>query len=488
MWRCGYPGSPFALARNFRLPNSLKIKENMRHYDAIIIGAGQGGDPLARAFAQAGKRTALIERKYVGGTCVNYGCTPTKTLYNSARVAYLARRAHEFGVTTGDVEVHLAKAQERVQKVVEDFRNGTEKRLKEIKNLDLIYGAAKFIDNKTIQVNDDQLTADKIIINVGTRAFIPDVPGLQDVPYMDNKCILELKELPKHLIVLGGGYIGLEFAQMFRRLGSQVTVIERAQRLIEREDEDVCETATQFLKEDGIRIITGADIRQISAPQPLPRLGETPLSNIAIELTTGEKIEGSHLLVAIGRTPNTDDLALDKAGVETDERGYIKANEKLETSTNDIYVIGDVKGGPAFTHISYDDFRILKCNLLENGNKTTKDRLVPYVMFLDPQLGRVGLDETHAEKQNIKVRVAKIEASNIARPIEMSETRGFIKALVGDQDQIVGVTTFCVEGGELLASLQIAMMAKLPYTALRDGIFAHPTLAESMNNLFMNLK
>lgn len=448
-----------------------------RQFDAIVIGAGQGGDPLGRAFAQSGKKTAIIERKYVGGTCVNYGCTPTKALYNAARVAYLARRAKDFGVNAGEVSVDMSQAISRVQGIVNDFRSGTESKIRSVNNLELIYGAATFTGKHQLRVDDDELTADQIFINVGTRAFIPPIPGLAEVPYLDNEGILELSELPKHLIVLGGGYIGLEFGQMFRRLGADVTIIERGKRLIEREDEDVCETVTQVLREGGVQVLTGFEVRKVSRPN----------DQITLELSSGETITGSHLLVAIGRVPNTNDLGLQNTGVEMDERGNIKVDDKLATSCPGIFALGDVKGGPAFTHISYDDFRILKTNLLDGGSRTTKDRPVPYVMFLDPQLGRVGLSESQAKAQGVRYRVVKLQATQIARPIEMSETRGFVKVLVDGMDHIIGVTTFCVEGGELLATLQVAMMARLPFPVLRDAVLAHPTLSESINNLFMKL-
>ena len=448
-----------------------------RHFDAMIIGAGQGGEPLARAFASAGKQTALIERKYVGGTCINYGCTPTKTLYNAARVAYLARRSSDYGVRSGDISVDMPKAIARVQGVVEEFRRETEKRLRATKNLELICDQATFVGERKIRVGDQVLTADHIFVNVGTTAFIPPIDGLKDVPYLDNGSILHIQELPEHLIVLGGGYIGLEFSQMFRRLGSRVTIVERGKRLIEREDEDVSQTAHDVLSQDGIRLITGAEVKKAR------RAG----TNVQIDLGSGETVQGSHLLVAIGRVPNTNDLGLDAAGVKTDDHGYIQVNEKLETSAPGVFALGDVKDGPAFTHISYDDYRILKTNLLDRGNRTTKDRPVPFVMFLDPALGRVGLNESEAKRQGVHVRVAKINAADIARPIEMSETRGFIKVLVDDEDHIVGVTTFCVDGGELLATFQMAMMARMPYQRLRDAVIAHPTLAECMNNLLLKL-
>lgn len=449
----------------------------MSKYDAIVIGAGQGGDPMARALGNAGKKTAIVERQYVGGTCVNTGCTPTKTLYNTARVAYLARRANDFGVKTADVEVDMHEAWKRVQAIVQEFRAATEKKIQGTKNLTLIYGQAQFTGPKTLRVNDQELEAEQIFINTGTRAFIPPIPGLKDLNYLDNASILQLQQVPTHLLILGGGYIGLEFAQMFRRLGSKVTLIERAKQLIEREDQDASDTARHILEQDGIKVHTGTEVKS-ARQQP---------GQIELSLSSGETITGSHLLVAIGRTPNTDDLGLDKAKVKTDDHGYVQVDDKLQTSAPHIYAIGDVKGGPAFTHISYDDFRILEENLLHNGNRSTKDRPIPYVMFLDPQLGRVGLSEKEAKEKNIRVRVAKLNATSIARAIEMSETRGFIKALVDEHDHIVGATTFCVEGGELLAPLQLALQAKLPYQTLRNAVLSHPTLSESLNNLFMEI-
>jgi pyruvate/2-oxoglutarate dehydrogenase complex dihydrolipoamide dehydrogenase (E3) component len=451
--------------------------QSKRHFDAIVIGAGQGGDPLARALAAKGKNTALIERKFVGGTCVNYGCTPTKALNNAARVAYLSRRSSDFGVTCGDVAVDMPRAIARIQGIVRDFREGTESKIQSTKNLELIYGQATFTGTRQLSMGEEELSADQIFINVGTRPLIPPIPGLQDVPFLDNAEILNIDVLPKHLIILGGGYISLEFGQMFRRFGSEVTIIEKSKRLIEREDDDVSQAVTDVLKEDGIHVLVGTEVKSVAENA----------RGVKLELSSGEKIEGSHLLVAIGRTPNTNDLGLDKAGVKLDDRGYVVVDEKLQTNVEGVFALGDVKGGPAFTHISYDDYRILKANLLDGGSRTTKHRLVPYVMFLDPQLGRVGFSETEAKTKGVKVRVAKLNVVDIARPIEMSETRGFIKVLVDEKDFIVGVTTFCVEGGELLASLQIAMMAKLPYTALREGVFSHPTLSESLNNLFMKI-
>lgn len=455
----------------------------MEGFDAIVIGSGQGGDPLARALARSGKRTALIERAHVGGSCVNFGCTPTKTLYNSARVAYLANRATEFGLRVPTVEVKMPAVRKRVQGVVLDFREGAEKSLTKIENLELIHGQARFIGERQVAIESSkgnrEVQAPWIFIDTGTRATVPKIPGLSETPFLDNKGILDLNETPKALAVLGGGPIGLEFAQIFRRLGSEVTVLERAGRLLEREDPDLSEAVAEVLREDGIEIRTGVEVKEVSGTA----------GAIALKLSSGELLSASHLLLSIGQTPNTNDLGLDATGVTTDERGFIRANERLETSCEGVFAIGDVKGGPAFTHIAYDDFRILEANLLKNGSRTTNDRPVPYVVYLDPQLGRIGPTEAELKRAGQAFRSVRLDATHIARAIEMSETRGFVKAAIDPQSgQILSATAFCVEGGELMACIQVAIMAKLPYQVLKDAVFAHPSLAESLNNLFMKLE
>lgn len=454
-------------------------------YDAIIIGAGQAGGPLAGALARAGWKTALIEREYPGGTCVNRGCTPTKTMVASARVAYLARRAADYGVHTGPVTVNMAEVRQRKQAIVESFRNGSQRGIEEA-GVDLIFGEASFSDPKTIEVRLNSggtrhLTADKIFINSGGRPEMPAVEGLERIPYLDSTSIMELDILPDHLIMLGGGYIGLEFGQMFRRFGSRVTVVQRGQQLLAREDPDVAEEITTILRQDGLDVILEAEALKVDWPH-----------NGTLELTlrtpNGEqKIRGSHVLVSAGRLPNTEALNLTAAGIETN-RGFIPVNERLETNVPGIYALGDVKGGPAFTHISYDDFRIIKANLLDGGNATTTGRPVPYTLFIDPQLGRIGLNETEAKAKNLNYRVAKMPMNHVARALEMAETRGFMKAIVAaDSQQILGFTVIGIEGGELMAMVQMAMMGHLPYPVLRDAIFAHPTLAEGFNNLFSML-
>jgi len=456
----------------------------MDHYDAIIIGSGQAGKPLATTLGKAGWKTALIERDQIGGTCINYGCTPTKTMFNSARVAYLARRAADFGVHSGDVRVCLKEVRERKQRVVEEFRESGLKGIEKTENLDLLTGDARFTDKHTIEVklNDGAvrtLTAEKIFINTGGRPAEPNLEGIDEVSTLDSTSIMELDELPEHLLVLGGGYIGLEFGQMFRRFGSEITIVQQAKQLLGREDPDIADAVREVMEEDGIKVLL--DTKAVRAKRDGTKI------NLTVRTTGGEQtLTGTHLLCAVGRKPNTEDLNLAAAGIETDKQGNIKVNNKLETNVPGVYALGDVKGGPQFTHISYDDFRIIRTNLLESGNATTDERFVPYTVFIDPQLGRIGISETEAKDKDLNVRVAKLEMKSVARAIEMSETRGFMKAIVdANNKQILGASVLGVEGGELMAMFEIAMMGKLPYTVLKDGIFAHPTLAESLNNLFM---
>jgi pyruvate/2-oxoglutarate dehydrogenase complex dihydrolipoamide dehydrogenase (E3) component len=458
-----------------------------QQYDAIVIGAGQGGGPLAGQLARAGRRTALIERRYVGGTCINDGCTPTKTMIASGRIARMTRRAADYGVRTGSVRVDASAVRRRKQDIVERFREGSRARLTEQDGLDLVMGEARFTGTKEVTValtdgSERTLSADLVVIDTGTRPRVPDLPGLDEVSYLDSTSILELDSVPEHLVVLGGGFIGLEFAQLFRRLGARVSVVERGSRLAPREDEDVCRAIGEILEEDGIELHVGVDASRVS--------GEDGSVALVIEEASAERtIQGSHLLVAVGRIPNTDALHLDATGVDITESGHVRVNERLETSTPGIFAIGDVKGGPAFTHISYDDYRVLRANLIEGGDATVADRLVPYTVYIDPQYARVGLSEIEAREQGVRHAVARMPMSHVARAIETGETRGFMKALVDpDSKQILGCAVLGTEGGEIMAMLEIAMMGKLPYTTLRDGTFAHPTLAESLNTLFATVE
>jgi len=456
-------------------------------YDAIVIGTGQGGGPLASALAKAGMRTAIIERSHVGGSCINVGCTPTKTMVASARVAYLARRGADYGVRTAPVSVDLEVVRRRKRAIVDSFRSGSERGLSETEGLDLIRGEASFVTAREINVSRDgevvqRLSAPRIFINTGARSITPPIPGLDGVSFLDNASIMELDRVPDHLIVLGGGYIGLEFGQMFRRFGSAVTIVHRGRQLMAREDADVAEEVAKILAEDGIALHLEADATAAAA------------ANGRVQLTvrkngTDSIIEGSHLLVAVGRAPDTAALNVEAAGIKLDRAGFIEVDDRLETNVPGIYALGDVKPGPAFTHISYDDFRILRTNLIEHGSASIKDRLVPYTVFIDPQLGRVGMSESEARASGRRVRVAKMPMAWVARALEMDESRGLMKAIVdADTEQILGAAILGIEGGELMAAVQVAMMGGLRYTALRDGVFAHPTLAESLNNLFGNFQ
>ena len=452
-------------------------------YDAIVVGAGQGGVPLARALAGAGMHTALVEREHVGGTCVNEGCTPTKTMVASARVAYLARRGADYGVRTGTIGVDLAKVRERKRAIVDSFRNGGQGRLEKTKDLKLIFGEAQFTAALSIKVKkadgaEESLTGEKIFINAGCRPAVPMLEGLSSVPFLNSTSIMELDQLPEHLIVLGGGYIGLEFGQMFRRFGSKVSVVQSGARLLGREDADVADAVLQILREDGIEVLLNAKAKRVD--------GSSGRVRLTVDSESGEsEISGSHLLVATGRVPNTDSLNLQAAGIATDAKGFIRTNDKLETNVDGVYGLGDIKGGPAFTHISYDDFRIIRTNLIEKGSATIAGRIVPYTVFIDPQLGRVGMSEAEAREQGRQVRLAKMPMAYVARALELDESRGFMKAVVeAKSGQILGAAVLGIEGGEIMSQLQIAMMGKLPYTALKNGVFAHPTLAESLNNLF----
>lgn len=453
-------------------------------FDAIIIGSGQGGGPLANAFAHAGKRTALVERVHVGGTCVNEGCSPTKTMVASARVAYLARRGNDYGAEVGPVSMNMKTVRARKQAIVDSFRSAGERGLAS-SGVDLVRGQARFVAPRRVAVAEAkrELEAPLVFINAGLRAAMPPIAGLDSVAALDSTSIMELDAVPEHLVVLGGGYVGLEFAQMFRRFGSKVTVIQRDAQLLPLEDRDVADAVADIMREDGLEVCLSSETTRVA------RAG----TGVAVTMRPtggGEEstVVGSHLLVAVGRRPNTDDLGLDAAGVATDKRGYITVDASLATSAPGVYALGDVKGGPAFTHISYDDFRILRTNHLEGGKASTEGRVLPYTVFIDPQLGRIGMNEGQARAAGKKIRIAKMPMTWVARALEMDESRGFMKAIVdADSGEILGASILGIEGGEIAAMIQIAMMGSLPYTALRDGVFSHPTFSESLNNLFGQL-
>jgi len=457
-------------------------------FDAAIIGAGQAGSPLARALAKAGWKTVIIERKDIGGTCVNVGCTPTKTMIASAKVAYLMRQAAEFGLPAPVFNVDMKKIVNRKRTLVESFRTGDKERLLRTANLTLLEGKARFIAMHTLAVkmkdgSDKVVEAEKIFINTGARASIPNFPGLNEIVFFDSTSIMELQEVPEHLIILGGGPIGIEFGQMFQRFGSIVTIVQRNSQLLPKEDADIAEEVKKIMEEDGIRILLNAEIRQIAQEKDGSIL-------VKFITPTGDgELKGSHLMIAIGRVPETDDLNLSAAGISKDEKGFIKVNERLETGSAGVYALGEVTGEPAFTHISYDDYRIIQANLLNGGDRTTTDRILPYTIYIDPQLGRVGLTEKEAIAKNCNLKIAKMPMSYVARALEINEARGVIKVVVdANNGQILGCAVLGVEGGELMSLLQVAMMGKIHYSILRDAIFAHPTLAESLNNLFFYLK
>jgi pyruvate/2-oxoglutarate dehydrogenase complex dihydrolipoamide dehydrogenase (E3) component len=457
------------------------------NYDVIVIGTSQGGRLLPGAFAKAGRKVAVVERGHLGGVCVNAGCTPTKTMVASARVAYMAKRGAEYGVRTGPVSVDLQAVRKRKQAMVEGARNNFENLIKPVTGLDLLKGEARFIASKTLEVSlaDGErraITAPLIFINVGARPKPLAIKGVDGASVVNSTTMMELDSLPDHLLIIGGGYIGLEFGQMFRRFGSEVTIVQHHPRLLMNEDEDVSDEVTTILREDGVTVLTG------TTPQQLQSLNGGRIQ-LTVRAPEGEKqVTGSQLLAAIGRVPNTEALTPEAAGIRLDKKGYIQVNERLETNVPGVYAMGDVKGGPAFTHVSYDDFRILRSNLLEHGSASTRDRVVPYTIFIDPQFGRIGMSERQARKQGRNIRVAKLPMNAVIRALETGETRGFMKAVVdADTQQILGCAILGLEGGEILASIQVAMMAKLPYTALKEGIFTHPTLAEGLNTLFMTL-
>lgn len=458
------------------------------HYEAIVIGSGQGGTPLCQALAKTGLRTALVERAHVGGTCVNEGCSPTKTMVASGRVAYLARRAADYGVHTGAVTVDMNRVRERKREIVNRFRDGNQTRIEKTPNLDLLFGEASFTGPRSILVrlkdgSQRTLTADKFFINAGCRPSVPSLEGLQSVPYLDSTSIMELDAVPEHLLVIGGGYIGLEFGQLFRRFGSRVTIVQQAAQLLRGEDEDVAAEVLKIMQEDGIEVLLNTRVQRAAKEGPQIKIAVAPGAEAGGESRT---LAGSHLLVATGRIPNSDSLNIAAAGIAADKRGFVQVNAKLETNVAGIYALGDIKGGPAFTHISYDDFRILRTNLIEKKSASTEGRLVPYTVFIDPQLGRVGLSEAEARSQNRKIRVAKMAMYYVARAVEVDETRGFMKVVVdADTKQMLGAAVLGLEGGEVMAMIELAMMGKLPYTTLYNAVFSHPNLSEALNNLFL---
>lgn len=456
----------------------------MEKFDAIIIGSGQAGNPLAKKLSGEGMRVALVESAFIGGTCINNGCTPTKTLVGVAKIIVQAHRAEKYGITISNDALNYETINQWKDKVVADFRKGLENSLAQDPNITLLRGEGRFSGYKEIRVqlegsSHKSIAAESIFINTGARPRIPEIEGLQSVNFLTSKTILELDCIPKHLLIVGGGYIALEFSQIFRRMGSQVTIIEKSPRLLPKEDNDVGLIVSQILEMEGVQIITDATVRQVSTD-----------NNESININVLSKqqsitLSGSHLLIATGRAPNTEDLDLPKTGIQVDDMGYIAVNGQLETTEPGIYALGDVKGGPAFTHVSYHDFIVVADHLFGKKASSTHNRLIPYCLFIDPELGRIGLTEKDASEKGLDYSVAKMKTSFIARAFETGETTGFIKAIVDNKTKrILGVAVICPGAGELMSLLQMAMLGNLTYDQLRDTIFAHPTYAESINNLF----
>ena len=461
----------------------------MENYDVIILGAGQAGLPLALALVKSGRKAALIEEKYIGGTCINFGCTPTKTMVASAEAADMARRGADYGVHSGPVSVDMRFVRQRKNSIVENFRTGDDRKVLQA-GVHVLRGQASFTGPRQLQVvmNEGsevrEVSAPVVIINAGARPRRLALAGVDQVDCLDSTSVQNLDEVPEHLLILGGGYVALEYGQMFRRFGSQVTIIQRGSQLLGREDADVAAAARDILVEDGVEVLLDTSALRV-------RRGAGAEASITLSVQTSQgprELSGTHLLAAVGRDPNTEKLNLAAAGIELDAPGFIRTNAFLETSASGVYAAGDIKGGPAFTHISYDDFRILRSSLIEGKKVSIEGRMVPYVLFMDPQIARVGLSEREAQAHKIDYQLAKIPMTYVARAIELGRTRGFIKALVdADTQQILGAAVVGVEGGEVMAMLEIAMLGKLPYPVLREAIFAHPTLSEGLNTLFFEL-
>ena len=451
-------------------------------YDAIIVGSGQAGNPLAYHLADAGWKVVLVERAELGGTCINTGCTPTKTLVHRASVAHYARHADRWGVRTGDVGVDLSTVVAQKDRVVEKFRSGHQQNVDRRPKLRLVRAEARFTGPGRVEAGGETLESDRIFLDTGARPTIPKIPGLAESGYLDNASILALADVPEHLLVLGGGYIGVEFAQMFRRFGSRVTVLQRGSQLLPREDPEIAGELQKALTGEGIELRLDANTTRVA------RSGDEV--RVAIE-SGGAKSEiaGSHLLVATGRSPNTEALQLEKAGIETDARGYIRVNARLETTAPGVWALGDVNGGPAFTHISYNDFQIVYGNLVEKRDLSTVGRIVPYCVFTDPQLGGVGMTETEARRAGRKLKIGRLPMTKVARAVERDETAGMLKIVVdAADDKILGASFFCTEGGELVQILPPLMRAGLPYTVLKGAIYIHPTLAEGLWSLMEEVR
>ncbi|MGA5535270.1 FAD-containing oxidoreductase [Mycolicibacterium nivoides] len=449
-------------------------------FDAIVIGAGQAGPPLAGRLTAAGQTVAVIERKLVGGTCVNYGCIPTKTLVASAHAAHLARRGADFGVGTGEIDIDMTKVKARKDAIMLADRHGVEDWLKGMDGATLIRGHARFVDPHTIDVDGQLLRADRIFLNVGGRAVVPDSPGLDGIDYLTNVGILDLDVVPEHLVIVGGSYIALEFAQMYRRFGARVTVVEKGPRLTSREDEDVSATIAEVLRAEGIDVVLNATgirfTKRDSGFEVTPRDGADPIA-------------GTHLLLAVGRAPNTDDLGLENAGVDLDGRGYVVVDDQLRTTAEHIWAMGDCNGKGAFTHTSYNDFEIVAANLLDDDPRRVSDRITTYALYIDPPLGRAGMTVDQVRKSGRKALVGKRPMTRVGRAVEKGETQGFMKVVVdAETKEILGAAILGVGGDEVVHSILDVMTAKLPYTAISRTMHIHPTVSELVPTMLQELK
>ncbi|OFJ55467.1 FAD-containing oxidoreductase [Mycolicibacterium grossiae] len=451
-----------------------------REFDAIVIGAGQAGPPLAGRLTDAGRTVAVIERKLVGGTCVNYGCIPTKTLVASAHAAHIARRSTDFGVFTGEVTVDMAKVKARKDEISTGDRRGVESWIENMPGATLIRGHARFEDAHTVRVGDEVLTAPQIFLNTGGRATIPNIPGLDEVDYLTNVGILDLDVLPEHLVVVGGSYIALEFAQMYRRFGARVSVVERGSRLTAREDTDVSAAIKDILEAEGIEVHLDATDMRVAKTD----------TGFDLHLGGGaQPVSGSHLLVATGRRPNTDDLGLDAAGVQTDDRGYVIVDDQLRTTAEGIWAMGDCNGKGAFTHTSYNDFEIVAANLLDDDPRRVSDRISTYALYIDPPLGRAGMTVDEVRRSGRRALVATRPMTRVGRAVEKGETQGFMKVVVdAETERILGAAILGVGGDEVVQDILDVMTADLPYTAISRTMHIHPTVSELVPTLLQGLE